>query len=173
MAIKEMLQQQIALSRMVIDGTIADCSQEMVSHVPGGIAHPIGALYAHSVMSDDGVVNGLLRKQTPLMAGEFAGKTGCDKPMPQFGEPGMNEWARSVKIDMKQLNEYAGAVRASVDKYIADLSDADLEQKVEFGGMGQQPIANILTLITIIHPSNHIGEVSALKGIAGAKGYPF
>ena len=173
MSTKDLLAQQIGLTRMVIDGTIGDVSTEQVGHVPAGIAHPIGATYAHAVMSEDAVVNGMLRKQQPLMAADFAGKTGVDKAMPQFGEPGMNEWARSVKVDMPALKAYAKAVHAQTDSYVSSLSDADLAQTMDFGGMGQQSIASIITLLAIVHPSNHIGEVSALKGISGAKGYPF
>ena len=130
MSTKDLLAQQIGITRMVVDGTIGDVSNEQVAHVPDGIAHPIGATYAHAVMSEDAVVNGMLRKQQPLMAADFAGKTGVDKPMPQFGEPGMNEWARSVKVDMGALKEYAKAVHAQTRLYIGDLSDADLEQKM-------------------------------------------
>lgn len=173
MSKKEMLQQQIGIARMVVEGTLGDVTAEQVAHMPPGNAHPIGALFAHDVMSEDAVVNGMLRNEQPLMASTFAGKTGADKPMPQFGEPGMNEWARSVKIDMPALKEYAKAVRAATDSYIAGLSDSDLDKTMEFGGMGQQSIANIITLLAIVHPSNHIGEVSALKGIGGGKGYPF
>lgn len=173
MSKKELLMQQIELTRMVVNGTVADVSPEQATHVPDGIAHPIGANFAHAIMSEDAVVNGLLRKQQPLMATTFADKTGTDKSMPQFGEGGMNEWARSVKVDMGVLKEYAQAVHAQTDEYISNLSDHDLDQKIEFGGMGPQSIAQVITLIAIVHPSNHIGEVSALKGLAGSKGYPF
>ena len=30
-----------------------------------------------------------------------------------------------------------------------------------------------ITMTSVIHPSNHIGEISCLKGLQGAKGYPF
>ena len=71
MSTKEMLQDQLALTRMVVDGTLADCTDQQVAHIPDGIAHPIGALYAHATMSEDGIVNGVLRKQQPLMAADL------------------------------------------------------------------------------------------------------
>jgi hypothetical protein len=126
MSEKELLQSQIQLTRMVVDGTLGDVSPEEVAHVPEGIAHPIGALYAHQVMSEDYVINGLIRKQQPLMETEFKGKTGVEKPMPAFGEPGMNEWARTVKIDMARLRTYAQAAgvgdsRSRLSRQIAAL----------------------------------------------------
>ena len=39
--------------------------------------------------------------------------------------------------------------------------------------MGEQPVSTVLGLIVIVHPSNHIGEVSALKGVFGETGYGF
>lgn len=173
MSKKDLLKNQIQITRMVVDGTLGDVSSDQVMRAPGGKAHPIGATYAHAVLSEDGVVNGLLRKQQPLAATTFEGKTGISEPMPAFGEGDLFEWASKVKVDMPALREYAKAVHASTDQYIADLSDDDLDQKVEFGGMGPTPISGIITLTAIVHPSNHIGEISALKGLGGAKGYPF
>jgi len=173
MSQKDLLKSQIAITRMVVDGTLGDVSPDQVMHVPSGKAHPIGATYAHAVLSEDGVINGVLRKQQPLAATEFAGKTGISEPMPAFGEGDLHAWACNVKIDMPALREYAKAVHAQTDQYIADLSDNDLDQKIDFGGMGPTPISGVITLIAIVHPSNHIGEISALKGVAGARGYPF
>lgn len=173
MSKKDMLKGQIAITRMVIDGTMADVNPEQVMKAPGGTAHPIGATYAHSVLSEDAVINGMLRKQPMIATTDFEGKTGTSDPMPAFGEGGLYDWACDVKIDLPKVLEYAKAVHAQTDKYIDDLSDDDLSQKVEFGGMGQQSIADVITLIAIVHPSNHIGEISALKGVGGAKGYPF
>ncbi len=173
MSQKDLLSQQLQITRMIVDGTLGDVAADQVMHTPGGKAHPIGATYAHAVMSEDAVVNGLLKGGAPLMASSFAGKTGVSDPMPGFGEGDLFAWANSVKIDMPALKAYAKAVHAGTDGYVAGLSEADLDRKIDFGGMGPTAVSGVLTMVAIVHPSNHIGEISALKGVGGAKGYPF
>jgi hypothetical protein len=34
-------------------------------------------------------------------------------------------------------------------------------------------LGSFISFIALVHTSNHVGEISALKGIQGAKGYPF
>ncbi|MEK7247219.1 MAG: DinB family protein, partial [Chloroflexota bacterium] len=140
--------------------------------LPGGTAHPIGALYAHMVVSEDFVVNGMVRGAAPLMMSAFAGKTGLSEPPPMPGGD-LHGWAVKVQIDLDALKAYDKAVRAATDEFLAGASDADLDKKVAFGQMGDQPVSYILGLIALVHPSNHIGEISALKGVYGGKGYPF
>jgi hypothetical protein len=166
----DVLKEQLGISRMVVDGTVADIAQDECNKLPGGKAHPIGALYAHMVMSEDFVVNGMIRGASPLLMSTFAGKTGVSEPPPQ---PVSLEWATKVQVDLSALKEYDKAVRAATDEFLAGASDADLERKIAFGQMGEQPVSTVLGLIALVHPSNHIGEISALKGVYGAKGYPF
>jgi len=60
------------------------------------------------------------------------------------------------------------------------LSDADLERELDLTGVGfgTRKLGWMLNLLILNHLIlNHIGtetgEISALKGIQGAKGYPF
>jgi hypothetical protein len=168
----DLIKQQLGITRMIFDGTMADVTDSQCAKLPGGIAHPIGATLAHSVMSEDFVVNMMVKGGQPLMMGPFANKTGVSEPQPMPGGDTFG-WAQRVKVDLPALKEYAKAVYAATDEYVDGLSDEELDRKMQFGQMGEQSISSVLTLITIVHPSNHIGEVSALKGLEGAKGYPF
>ena len=38
---------------------------------------------------------------------------------------------------------------------------------------GKQPVAVFAGTLMVSHLNNHCGEVSSMKGIQGAKGYPF
>jgi hypothetical protein len=171
----ESLQEQIATTRMVIDGTMADVSQEDCMKAVEGTAHPIGATYAHWVLSEDFVLNMMIRGEQPLMMSSLAGKTGISEPQPMPGTPAdqVLAWANKVQIDLTALKDYEKAVRAETDKYLASASDEELSRKIAFGNMGEQTVSSIIGLIMIVHPSNHIGEVSALKGVFNGKGYPF
>jgi hypothetical protein len=114
----------------------------------------------------------MLRGSTPLLMGEWAGKTGASEPPPPPGGDTFG-WANRVKVDLEATQKYAQAVYANTEAYVSSLSAEDLERIVDIPGFGKEPLAYFLSIAAVIHPSNHIGEVSALKGVQGAKGYPF
>jgi hypothetical protein len=171
----EVLKEQIATARSVVDSTLGNVTQEACMKIPGGTAHSIGATLAHMLMSEDFVVNMMVRGATPIMMSTFAGKTGFSEPQPMPGSPADDvlAWANRVQIDLAALKEYQKAVYAATDEYLNAASDEELSRKIAFAGMGEQPVSNVLGLIVIVHPSNHIGEISALKGVFGETGYGF
>jgi hypothetical protein len=42
-----------------------------------------------------------------------------------------------------------------------------------FPGSPEQPLYHILSTVLIGHMNNHCGEIAAIKGAQGLKGYPF
>mgnify|MGYP001567826195 CR=1 FL=1 len=97
-------------------------------------------------------------------------KTGVSASGPQ---PSINhEWAKTVKMDYPKFQEYANAVFANTDSYLANLSDADLEKKIQTP-IGEQTIGWAVTTLLGTHAPQHIGEIAALKGVQGLKGLPF
>ena len=71
----------------------------------------------------------------------------------------------------QKLLDYAAAVGAATDNYIATLTTKELDRLVPI--MGQEwPVADVLALL-VVHASGHLGEIAALKGIQGVKGLPF
>ncbi len=151
-----------------------DVTPEQAHWSPPGIANPLGASYVHTITGEDAVLNGKARSAPPLFATSWAGKLGLSEMVPGPGAP-WDAWARSVKVDLPQAREYAQAVYKSTDEYLASLSAKDLEKPVDLSGfgMGQQPLSFLVGGILLQHVNSHLGEISCLKGIQGAKGYPF
>jgi len=147
-----------------------DVTQEQLDWHPPGIANPLGASYAHAVLSEDGAVNQLLKGGLPLFEGEWKRKTGISDPRSgsEF------EWAREVKVDLKAAREYAKAVYISTDRYLASLEPADLDRTLDLSelGFGNKSVTWVLSAWLSSHASNMTGEISTLKGLQGAKGYP-
>jgi hypothetical protein len=168
------LREQLKDSHDLLESTLADVTAEQAHWSPPGKANPLGASYAHVLMSEDMVINGLLRKQAPLAMGSWAGKLGVSEPHPAPGQD-WNPWARNVKIDLDALKEYGQAVFAASDEYLAALTDSELEQGVDLSGfgLGEKSTAWVLGNVVIAHVGEHCGEISCLKGLQGAKGYPF
>jgi hypothetical protein len=172
----ELVRRIVRDARQVLEGTMADVTQQQAEYVPPGIANPLGATYAHVVCSEDMIVQGMFRQVQPLGASDWAARTGLSEPMPMPG-PGWAEyqpWTRRVKIDLAQLRAYAQAVAEQTDTWIAGLSDADLDRPIDLSGvgLGQHTLGSAIGLLVANHLGTETGEIAVLKGIQGARGYP-
>lgn len=170
---KAVFKTQIEWSRQIVNGTMANVDADVSHYTPGGKAHPIGATYAHIVLAEDFIVNMLIRGKTPLVMGEWAAKTGLSDMPPPPGQGDMFAWANKVQVDLGKLQDYAKAVYAATDEYVDSLTPEELDRQMSIPGFPDGPVASFLTIAAVVHPSNHIGEISAMKGIQGLQGYPF
>jgi hypothetical protein len=79
---------------------------------------------------------------------------------------------RAIRLDLPVLHDYAKAVAEALQSWLGALTPGDLERTIETP-IGPYTVAQVLDLFVIWHINAHCGEVSALKGCQGAKGYPF
>lgn len=168
-----MIREQIKTAHEWFDGTIAGVNDELAHWQPGGNAHPIGSRYAHMVVSEDMMVNGLLKGSAPLFATSWAGKTGLEDPQAAFYTT--LDWAKGVKVDIDAMKEYAQAVYANTDEYLATLSEDELERTIDLTeqNLGTWSLGAFLLTFVLGHVRDIMGEISALKGVRGLQGYPF
>jgi len=160
------LRQQMQTLHGIMEAAIGDCPSDAVAReLPGSTVNSIGAIYAHTVFSEDGLLNGLIRGEKPLYyAGGWADRVGLD--MPQGGlEP---DWAPS--LDMGLFREYAQAVYQATERFLTDASDADLARIVDAGFAPPMPVQSFFANILAWHVATHQGEISALKGVQGLNG---
>ena len=80
-----------------------------------------------------------------------------------------------MRIDLPAFRAYSKAVFKATDAYLAALPDAELSSPLDLSamGMGTQTVGFVLNNVMIGHAYCHCGEISALKGIQGKRGYPF
>src|SRR3954452_4285130 len=102
-----------------LENTVADLGGAQADWRPPGLAHSIGANYAHVVLCEDGVVNGMLKGGAPLMGTRCAGKPAASEPQPQGFA--WSEWGGKVTVDVAAMREYANAVYAAPDEFLAGL----------------------------------------------------
>jgi hypothetical protein len=128
-------------------------------------------VYAHGLLAVDGIVNGMLKGGAPRFATEWAGQVG-DLP-PQMSLT--FDWARGIQPNLPALRLYGQTVVADADAYLAQLSEAGLDRVLDLSnqGLGTQSVSWILNALVASHLNNMAGEISALKGVQGLKGYPF
>ena len=153
-------------------GTIADVTAEQANQVPDGVAHPIGETALHILHSEDGMINmAILGKPMIWERDGWAAKLGAPVMMMQESAA-----ARSVRCDPQELQEYAQSVYANTNAFLDGLSAEDLDTKevdMTADGFGIMKLGDFLTQALLGNNYAHTGEISALKGILGRKGYPF
>jgi hypothetical protein len=165
-----LLREQVQQAHAFLHATMEDVTPEQAHWIPPGTANPLAATYVHAIASQDAVIHMVLQGGTPLYASEWADRTGVSEIRPLSTA----EWARTVQVDLPALHRYAQAVHAATDAYLATLTDADLARMVDLTnlGLGQVTAGYILNRLLLGHVDTMCGEISCLKGLQGARGYP-
>ena len=163
--------QQLAFWHGALNGVMGDCDNERLNkQLPGATVTSIASIYAHMVFAEDVIVNGMLQGKPPIYPQDgWEAKTGVAFPgIP----PSLGDWAKSVKMDLPKFQEYAKAVFANTDSYLAGVPESDLERKIQTP-IGEQTVEWAIVTLLATHAPQHIGEIAALKGVQGLKGLPF
>ncbi len=153
-------------------GTIAGVTAEQANTVPAGVAHPIGELALHILHSEDGMITMMVQGQPMIWERDgWAAKLGVPVMMMQDAT-----LARGVKCNPQDLQDYAQSVYANTGAFLDSLSPDDLVSKtvdMTAAGAGVMKLGDFLVQALLGNNYAHTGEISALKGIMGHKGYPF
>ncbi len=172
----QVLKEELKHARETFESTANDIAEEHLHKDLGGLSHPLGATYAHLVFSEDVIVQGMLQGKSPLYETTWKDKTGASEPMPAMDDhwsENNTKWGKSVQINFPQMKEYAKAVFDTTAQYVDSLKEEDLEKEIDLGSWGKKPLVHMLYAFLIGHTYSLAGEISALKGVNGAKGYPF
>ena len=166
------VRQQLGFWHGTLGAVMGDCPEETAhKKLPGSTADTIAAIYAHIMFTQDVVTNVMLAgKQAVYQSDGWDAKTGV--PFPQGAPTLAGDWAKEVKMKLPEFHEYGKAVQQSVDSYLADLDESDMQKKVS-GPFGEQTVEWIVVNILGTHLPAHAGEIAALKGVQGLKGLPF
>jgi hypothetical protein len=165
-----LLCEQIKRAHGFLEATMEGVTPQQAHWTPPGTANPIAATYVHAIASEDLAINMVLKAGSPLYASEWADKTGVSEVQPLTTA----EWAIHVRIDLPTTRGYAQAVHAATETYLATLTDEELARVLDLTsfGLGQMTVGTLLNRMVLGHIDNMTGEISVLKGLQGAKGYP-
>jgi hypothetical protein len=168
----ELLQYSLGNALGILGQVTDDLNQEMADWAPPGIANPIGATLWHTLSSADYIVHQWCKGQAPLSecAGWWEKVLTVPAPQPEHGED--MAYFRTIRTGLPALHEYAHAVTEAIQGWLATLTPEDLERKMETP-IGELTLGQMLETFVIWHINAHCGEISALKGCQGVRGYPF
>ena len=169
MRAQDLLRAQFGQAYNVIEQVIGDCDEEALTRVVGGTVGSISAIYAHLVFDEDGWTAAPAGRERLWESGDWANKMGFEMPGPMQSQ----DWAQSgVRYDLEAFREYARAMYAATDDFLATASDDALDAEVAAGG-GKMPLGRWVGAVGVWHVMSHQGEISAVKGAQGLKGLPF
>ncbi|MFL5734280.1 MAG: DinB family protein [Chloroflexia bacterium] len=172
-----LLREDLKEAHNLLEAVMVDVTPDAAHWMPPGRANPVGATYAHVVLTEDRIVNAILQHRRPLYDSDWSGKAGLSEMMPSTGEEWHDYagWTRRVRVDIPAVREYARAVYAASDQYVASLTPEDLDRLIDLSGEGTGSVTLgwILSRQVAGHADNIAGEISCLKGLQGLQGYPF
>jgi hypothetical protein len=167
----ELLQYSLDNALSILGQVTADLTQEQADWTPPGTANPIGSLYWHTISSVDMVVHGWGLGETPIFQKEEWQKKVVVSSAAEERKDHPPE-IRETCVDLAMLRKYEKVVVAANQDWLTSLTPEDLERKVETP-IGELNLAQMIESFIVWHINAHCGEISALKGCQGARGYPF
>jgi hypothetical protein len=171
----ELIHHSLGFAFEVLEGLVSDLTQEQADWMPPGNAIPIGSLYWHTIKYVDHIVHdwGMGQPSLRQRAG-WQEKVVIASPPPDPEDPMLDLRAIrvGVSVDLPALHDYARATAQVLLGWVASLTPEDLERKLPTP-IGEFNLGQVLESFIICHINNHSGEISALKGCQGLKGYPW
>lgn len=151
--------------------TIADLTDDRANHLVVGTAGSIASSMAHMVVAEDSIVHVLLAGAQTLAEGEFKDRTGINLPQ-WFND---EQWRSAVRVQLAPFRAYADAVFGATEAWVSSRTAENLDRPLDLTefGIGQVNEGWAIGALLVVHGGNLTGEVSALKGAQGLKGYPF
>jgi hypothetical protein len=182
----------------LLEQVVSDLTQEQADWQPPGKANPIGALYWHIVAYVDQLVHEwcmapfrhisfkdwleaksakreLGMGQVPLRhSAGWQERVVIASPPENPEDPywEVRTVREGLRVDLPALHEYARATSKVLKDWVASLTPEDLERVIDTP-LGEFNLGQWLVLFIIWHINTHCGEIAALKGCQGLKGYPW
>ncbi len=159
-----LLRDQAAMAHDLMTQVFAPVTTDQaVWRAPGSTANLVGATFLHAYFSEDGLVQRSQGRPTLFDSGGWQQRTGLDPAA---------LWTSSDRPDPDALRAYAAEVAAATRAYLEGVSPDALVEEVN-SPVGKRSRAVLFSLLLLTHKGSHMGEIAALLGCQGVKGFPF
>ncbi|MEX2598456.1 MAG: DinB family protein [Dehalococcoidia bacterium] len=165
---KNVLNRNEAILLPAVEGLTA----EELRWQPGPDSNPIGWLMWHLSRVQDNHVSAMAHDKAHVWTTD-----GWDAKFSQAGQLDRGRGHTSEQVqgfrppDAETLTAYYRAVRAETDKFLDDLTEADLERPVPaLQGDGTLPLHERLEMV-LVDGVQHSGQIAYLRGLLKGKGW--
>jgi hypothetical protein len=173
MTITELLTSQLKESHEGFLATVEGMTDDQANFQPNGTALSVAAVWVHLVESEDMFLSAITGQST-LESSQAADQLGFSTPQPtENWAEAYPKWAEEVRVQIDPLTAFTKQVFEASEAFIEKLSPEDLEITKDLGPMGAPTVEHIISAYLIGHCFSITGEVSAVKGVQGLKGYPW
>ncbi|UCC75418.1 MAG: DinB family protein [Anaerolineales bacterium] len=179
----ELIHHSLGFAFDVLEQLVSDLTQEQADWMPPGNANPISALYWHTVSYVDQIVHdwGMGHRAPKVNYTQSIRKSAgwqekvviaCPPVDPEDPMEDLRAIHEGLRVDLAALHDYARATRQALLGWVASLTPEDMARKIETT-IGELTVGQFLEAYVIWHINVHCGEIAALKGCQGLKGYPW
>ena len=139
-------------------------TQQEISWRPASGCNSIGLILFHMARSEDSFIQGMLQ-QKPLMWDSEKWYEKLGVPQEEEGAHYTVDKVNAFKVpELSKIMEYYDAVRAKTKEKLRSMSVEELGEKITLPNFGEMPKAALFSFL-ISHTSQHIGEISYLRGV--------
>jgi hypothetical protein len=193
-----LIQFSLGLAYDHLENVVSELTQEQVDWLPPGNANTIGSLYWHIAGYVDQIVHEWCMapfKQITIEEWFEAKRAKMELGMGQVPLRHSAGWQEKVvialppenpedpywdvrnvreglRVDLPALHDYAHATAQTVQGWLASITPEDLERTLPTP-IGDYDLGRFLEYFVIWHINTHCGEIAAIKGCQGLKGYPW
>jgi hypothetical protein len=152
----ELLQYSLDFAFEVLGLVTADLTQEQADWQPPGVASSITANYSHINTYMAWILEDILIPRDDSL----------------FLDPPPEVVLQDVQVELSDLHKRASEVRKAYQDWLSSLTPADLDAELKTS-VGPLNVGQTVEIYVVWHINVHCGEIAAMKGCQGAKGYPW
>lgn len=160
---------------------IKDLTADQLHWQPNG--HDTSIMFAmwHAYRAGDELLHGMVMKRPSVFSTDgwserlSVAETGATP----FGTGLTREQIGTLRFEPGDVVAYAAAVGASINNYLATLTDEDAATEISlpfftpvYPAVDRMSRAETIAFFAIGHTSEHLGEVQFIKGLLGLRGAP-
>jgi uncharacterized damage-inducible protein DinB len=155
---------ELSSSKMAMGRALEGLTQEEVIWRPASGCNSIGLILFHMARSEDSEMQSILQKKDSIWESEkWYEKLRLSKE--EEGAHYTIDQVNAFKVpELAKILEYYDAVRAKTKEKLRSMAVEAFDEKITFPNFGDMPIAALFSMV-ITHTSQHIGEISYLRGM--------
>jgi hypothetical protein len=164
MELKDYVRMEIGNLKRGMSRALDGLTQQEIMWRPASGCNSIGIILLHTARSEDSMIQCRLREKPETWETEKWHEK-LNLPVTEAGAHFTVEQVNAFVVpELKDLLGYYDAVRAQTSEYLKGMTPEAFDKKITWPNMGELAAAAVLMII-VGHTSQHIGEISYLRGL--------